>query len=290
MLDFGWSRGAVRSGAAPHQDRPAPGAPGPFLYPLQHRGWERPTSARASRSTTGWPSGVRPAGCRGTATCRKRKALREAPPRRRARRRRPVLGRPGRRRPAHDARCARTASAYGALSPTGPGVEGCCARASGSSASSRATTRGRRLTRSAPGRSSTPPGSGPTTPRRWPAAGPVQGARVEGRAPARAARPDPRRRGHPAHRQSRCCSSSRGAALDHRHHRHRLEPRQGHPAVSRPTSTTCSTGQPVLVPRCRTRTSRASTPGCGRCCTGESTTTSQAVPRARRGPPGAPAW
>ena len=71
-----------------------------------------------------------------------------------------------------------------------------------------------------------------------------------------------------------------GPALDHRHHRHRLEPRQGAPrGQPRPTSTTCSsTSTRCSASRSTTRTSRACTPGCGRCSPGESEQTSRSSP------------
>ncbi len=53
MLDFGLvaealqERGLLIQTIAPHLVRPVP-----FLYPLQHRGWERLYAGRASRSTT----------------------------------------------------------------------------------------------------------------------------------------------------------------------------------------------------------------------------------------------
>ena len=56
-LDFGLVREALRERGllldrvAPHLVQPVP-----FLYPLQHRVWERPTPAPGSRSTTRWPA------------------------------------------------------------------------------------------------------------------------------------------------------------------------------------------------------------------------------------------
>ena len=62
------------------------------------------------------------------------------------------------------------------------------------------------------------------------AARPVPGPRVQGRAHRRAARPDRQRGGdHPAHREVGAVRHPVGHALDHRHHRHRLEPGPGAP-------------------------------------------------------------
>jgi glycerol-3-phosphate dehydrogenase len=58
----------------------------------------------------------------------------------------------------------------------------------------------------------------------------VPRAGLQGRAPRRAARPDPlHERHHPAHREVGPLRHPVGAALDHRHHRHRLGPGQGAP-------------------------------------------------------------
>ena len=70
MLDFGLvrealqERGLLLTRLAPHLVRPVP-----FLYPLTHRGWERPTSAPGSRSTTPWRCSASTRwACRGTVT------------------------------------------------------------------------------------------------------------------------------------------------------------------------------------------------------------------------------
>ena len=77
-----------------------------------------------------------------------------------------------------------------------------------------------------------------------------------------------RDRADPAYRDVGAVRHPVGRALDHRHHRHRLATSTGptRPRRAR-TSTTCS----PRSTRCWTaahprRTSRASTPGCGRCC------------------------
>ena len=60
------------------------------------------------------------------------------------------------------------------------------------------------------------------------AARPVPGARLQGGARRGAPRPDRQRGGdHPAHREVGAVRHPVGHALDHRHHRHRLEPRPG---------------------------------------------------------------
>ena len=91
----------------------------------------------------------------------------------------------------------------------------------------------------------------------------------QGHPPRRAARPDPLRgRLHHPHREVRAVRHPVGPALDHRHDRHRLGPRQGAPGRRRrPTSTTSSpTSTRSSRSRSTTTTSRACTPGCGRCC------------------------
>ena len=76
-----------------------------------------------------------------------------------------------------------------------------------------------------------------------------------------------------------------GPALDHRHHRHRRGTSTRRTRRRRaPTSTTCSaTSTRCCASRSTTRTSRASTPGCGRCSPGESEPTVADLPRAHRG-------
>ena len=202
----------------------------------------------------------------------------------------PPAGRPDRPRPAHRRRCpARSATTTARsttpgwwsrspgpppptapTSPPAPRSPASCARASGWSASAPATSRPAASSRSAPGWWSTPPGvwtdeiqemvGGRGCPRR-----PGQ----QGHPPGRAARPDPLRgRLHHPHREVRAVRDPVGAALDHRHHRHRLEPRQGAPGGQpRRTSTTSSTTSTrSCASRSTTTTSRACTPGSGRCC------------------------
>ena len=89
----------------------------------------------------------------------------------------------------------------------------------------------------------------------------------QGHPPRRPARPDPLRgRLHRAHREVGAVRDPVGPALDHRHHRHPVGPRQGAPGGQprrhrlhpRATSTrSCAS-------RSTTRTSRACTPACGR--------------------------
>ena len=108
--------------------------------------------------------------------------------------------------------------------------------------------------------------------------GHVQGARVEGHPPRRAARPHPVGDGHDLpHREERAVRHPVGPALDHRHDRHRLEPRQGAPGGDR--------GRHRLPARARqrgarraahaARTSRACSRDCDRCSPGESDQTSK---------------
>ena len=89
---------------------------------------------------------------------------------------------------------------------------------------------------------------------------------------------------HHPHREVGAVRDPVGPALDHRHHRHRLEPRQGAPRrPAAPTSTTCSpTSTRSCASRSTTRTSRACTPGCGRCCAARREPTVEDLPRAHR--------
>ena len=114
--------------------------------------------------------------------------------------------------------------------------------------------RGRRLDRPDPGDG--------RRPRRAARAG------VQGHPPRRPARPDPLRDGlHRAHRDVRPLRDPLGPALDHRHHRHPVGPRQGAPGGEprghrlhpRPRQR-----DPARAARPRGRRS-ASTPGSGRC-------------------------
>ncbi len=95
-----------------------------------------------------------------------------------------------------------------------------------------------------------------------------QGARLEGNPPRRPARPHPRRlRSDPAHQEQRSLRHPVEAPLDHRHHRHRLEPGPGasggEPARHRLPAARRST--PSSPNRCPTPTSKACTPACARC-------------------------
>ena len=92
------------------------------------------------------------------------------------------------------------------------------------------TSRTAASSRSAPGSWSTPPASGPTRSRRWSAAAarsrpgqqghPPRRARATGSAPRPASSPD---------REVGAVRDPVGPALDHRHHRHPVGPRQGAP-------------------------------------------------------------
>ena len=81
MLDFGLVREALRERGllldriAPHLVRPVP-----FLYPLQHRVWERRLRRGRVRSTTRWPTPrAPPRGCTHHRHLTRKEALREAP-------------------------------------------------------------------------------------------------------------------------------------------------------------------------------------------------------------------
>ena len=102
----------------------------------------------------------------------------------------------------------------------------------------------------------------------------------------RAARPDHRRgRAHPAHRDQRAVRHPLGRALDHRHHRHRVDARRAtRPSAPRHRLPADQVNR-CSPRRCATRTSRASTPGCARCCPA-SPSRPAAVPRARWSPAG----
>ena len=96
----------------------------------------------------------------------------------------------------------------------------------------------------------------------------VQGARVQGHPPRGPARPDPaRHRADPAHREERAVRDPVGPPLDRRHDRHRLGARQGAPGrVAHRHRLRARARQRRARPAARrARTSRASTPGCGRC-------------------------
>ena len=268
MLDFALvkealeERGLLLTRLAPHLVRPVP-----FLYPLTHA-WERPYVGAglalydahgdgrqvrqgvpkhkhlSRKQPPGWPptSGPTPCTARSATTT------------------------PGRRRPARDGarphrRRLRRPVANRAMSSAS------CARASGSPASGRATSSASATSRSGPRWSSTRRGLD----RRH--SGPGRRARP---VPCRASKGIhlvvPRDRIHSRPRlhhcapRSPCCSSSRGAGTGssapptppgpstrptpRRADRHRLPPRPRQPPAQDPLTTA---------------TSRASTPGCGRC-------------------------
>ena len=298
MLDFGLvrealeERGLLLTRLAPHLVRPVP-----FLYPLHHT-WERPVRRRrAGCSTTRW----RWLGKYDMGVPRHRHLFRRhlariapGPADRGPARRDPLLRLPGRRRPAGgDGRPHRGVARRPRRHPD-PGRRASCARGSGWSASGPCDLEtGRELevraqvVVNAAGRvDRRDPGDG-RRPRR--PARPGQ----QGHPPRRAARPDPLRgRLHHPDREVGAVRDPVGPALDHRHHRHRLEPRQGAPRrVAEPTSTTCSpTSTRSCASRSTTTTSRACTPGCGRCVRGRPRADVADLPRAHRGRPRCRAW
>ena len=180
-----------------------------------------------------------------------------------------VLRRAGGRRAPHDVH-----------RPHGRGLR----RARGVAGAGRRAAQGGRAGRRRPGAR---PGVGPRVRRPGPAgrqrhrrvdrrdAGAGRRARAvprpgeQGDPPRRAPRPDPLGLGaDPAHREVGAVHHPVGPALDHRDDRHRLgarprpprRERRGHPVPARPRQ---------LGDRSRrspTRTSKGSTPGCGRCC------------------------
>ena len=301
MLDFGLvaealrERGLLLETLAPHLVRPVK-----FLYPLKHRVWERLYAGAGRRACTTRcrrrPGTRRAAAAPAPDPAR---ALRAAPALRKDAlvgalqyydaqvddARHTMIHRPHRRRVRR------------ARSRPGPGWSASCARASGSPAPGCADLEHDRDVRGpGPAGRSTPPACGPTRPRRWSAsAASSTCARQQGHPPGGAARPDPVAiRADPAHREERAVRHPVGPALDHRHHRHRLDARQGAPGGERAaTSTTCSTTstrccEHAAHPR---PTSRASTPGCGRCCPASRRRTSKlsrehAVGTPRAGPGG----
>ena len=234
MLDFGLvrealqERGLLLTRLAPHLVRPVP-----FLYPLTHRGWERPyvgsglllydAMARFGPAEVGLPrhrhlsrkavariapdfapesiaGAIRYYDCQvDDARLVLTVARTAAAPRRPGRDpgqgdRLPPRGRAGGRRPRP--------RPGGRPRARGPGPRG--------------RQRGRRLDRRDPGDG--------RRPRRAARAG------LQGHPPRRPARPDPLRgRLHRAHRDLGPLRDPVGPALDHRHHRHPVGPRQGAP-------------------------------------------------------------
>ena len=120
---------------------------------------------------------------------------------------------------------ARTAAAYGAhVRQPRPGRSASCARASGSPAPGCATSRPAASSRSGPSRSSTPPGSGPTRPRRMVGErGQFHVRASKGSTSSCRATGSSRDTGLILRTEkSRAVRHPVGPALDHRHHRHRL--------------------------------------------------------------------
>ena len=234
MLDFGLvhealqERGLLLTRLAPHLVRPVP-----FLYPLTKAVVERPyveagltlydTMARGLGTAAGLPWHRH---------LSRRQALRIAPALKRSALKGAVLYYDAKVDDArHTMEVARTAASYGAARRQ-PGRRGRVP------APGRAGDRhtGRRPGDRAPLRRARPAGRQRDrgVDRRDPGHGrrarAVPRARVQGHPPRRAARPDPLDVGdHPAHRDVGPVRHPVGAALDHRHDRHRLEPRQGPP-------------------------------------------------------------
>ena len=289
MLDFGLvrealqERGLLLTRLAPHLVRPVP-----FLYPLTHRGWERPyvgsglllydAMARFGPAEAGLPrhrhlsrkavARIAPdfapesiAGAISYYDCQ-----------------------------VDDARLvltvARTAASHGAHVATRVAGDRLPARGRAGRRRPRRRPRGRRASsRSGPGSWSTPPASGPTRSRRWSAAA----ARCTCR----------RRKGiHLVVPRDRIRSEAGFIVRTEKSvlfvipwGRHWIigttdtpwSLDKAHPAAPQPTSTTCSTTSTrSCANRSTTRTSRASTPGCGRC--------SPASPSRPRGSPASTRW
>ena len=233
MLDFGLvrealeERGLLLTRLAPHLVRPVP-----FLYPLTHRGWERPyvgaglalydAMAMAGKYDMGVPRHKH---------LSRRGALRLAPDLRpdalvgairyydaQVDDARHMMLCPDRR----DARRARRQPHQGGRLPArGRAGHRCPGRRPGDRPRDRRTGPGGGERRGCLDQRH--PGA-----RRRPRV--AQGPGQQGDPPRRAPRPDPlRHRADPAHREVRAVRDPVGPALDHRHHRHPVGPRQGAP-------------------------------------------------------------
>ena len=208
MLDFGLvrealqERGLLLTRLAPHLVRPVP-----FLYPLTHRGWERPyVGSGLPARTTPWPGSAPPRwGCRGTGTCPARRW--PGSPRTSRPSRSPARSATTTARSTTPGWCSRSPAPRPCTAPTSrPGSRSpaSSARASGWSACAPSTWRTDVSSRSAPGWSSTPPACGPTRSRRWSAAAArctcrrprasTSSCRATGSAPRPASSSAPRRR------------------------------------------------------------------------------------------------
>ena len=230
QLEFGLVREALHerelslTTLAPHLVKPLP-----FLFPLTKRWWERPYVAAGIflYDQLGGAKSV-PA----QKHLLKAGALRLAPGLKRS----SLIG--GIRYydtvvddARHTMTVARTAAHYGAVVRTSTPGGVAAARGRPGHRRARPRLRGRRGHRGARSRRGQ---RHRRVDRRDPgavqAARTVSGAGVQGRAHRGAARPHRQRgRDHPAHREVGAVRHPVGHALDHRHHRHRLEPRPGAP-------------------------------------------------------------
>ena len=233
MFDFGLvrealeERGLLLTRLAPHLVKPVP-----FLYPLHHTlgAAVRRGRARAVRRD-GDGGQVRHGRAEARAPVpQARRPDRPRPAHRGPQGRHPLLRRPGRRRPpgadrrtygGQSRRARRDPDARDRLRPRGRAGRRGAGRRPRVRPRDRGTGQGRRERRRRLDRRD--PGDGRRSRR---PARPGQ----QGHPPRGAARPDPVRGGvHRPHRDLGAVRDPVGPALDHRHHRHRLEPRQGPP-------------------------------------------------------------
>jgi glycerol-3-phosphate dehydrogenase len=124
----------------------------------------------------------------------------------------------------------------------------------------------------------------------WSASAASSTCGLQGRPPRRAARPDPLdHRADPAHREERAVRHPVGPALDRRHHRHRLGPRQGAPGGQPPDIDYLLEHVNAVLATPLTREDVEGVyAGLRPLLAGESERPDlEAVPRARRRPPGA---
>ena len=175
MLDFGLVREALQErGLMLHRLAPHLVHPVPFLYPLRHRGWERPyvglghpalrpdeplRQVRPRRAAPPAPDPA-PSPARGTVPAAGRPDRRGA-----------VLGRSGRRRPAHGHDRAHGGRVRRARGQPNPGHRVPAAGRAGHRRDGRRPGDRRADRACGPSRSSTRPACGPTTPSSWPTRG-----------------------------------------------------------------------------------------------------------------------
>ena len=296
MLDFApGPRGAARARPAAQTHRAAPGPAGAVPLPAARTGsGSGPTSGAGVAALR--HDGRRARQRRGLPHHRhltRARALREAPVPEAglADRRDAVLRRPGRRRPAHDDRGPHRRRLRRAGRQPDPGRSTSSARASGSTGArvDDLETGGEFDVRAKQVINATGVWTDETQAM----------ADTRGQFHVRASKGVhlvvPRDRiqsstgHHPAHREERAVRHPVGPALDHRDHRHRLEPRPGAPGRdARRTSTTSSSTSTRCCDSPLTREDVEGVyAGLRPLLSGESESTSQAVPRARRRPPGA---